>query len=184
MQNKKLFDRAKGIKLDVGCGRNKQPGCLGIDRFPMPGVDIVHDLQRFPWPVPSGICSMIVMSHFWEHVEPRFRTPLMEELWRIIRPDGQLFIACPYAGTWLAHAHPEHYSCPNEATFTFYDPNYPLFWSGSYGRVKPWRIVRQDFNVAGCIEIVMEPYKTEKGKSWLPKECESAKKSFAGSATR
>lgn len=168
--NRNLFRSMAGVKLDVGCGRNKQPGCIGMDYMPLKGVDIVHDIQKFPWPIPSHICTMVVLSHVWEHVEPKFRSRLMDELWRVMRHDGQLFLSAPYAGTFLAHAHPEHYLCPNEATFTFYDPNFPLYYSGSYGLRRPWRIVRQDFNVTGCMEVLMEPYKDEKGKVWLPKE--------------
>jgi hypothetical protein len=174
--NRKLFDRMAGVKLDVGCGPFKQKGCIGIDRVKLPGVDIVHDLQRFPWPIPSNVCAMIVMSHVWEHIEPKYRSRTMDELWRIIRPDGQLFISAPYAGTLLANSHPEHYLCPTELTFTFYDPGYPLYLSGSYGLVKPWKIVRNDPNMGGCIEVILEPYKDAKGRVCLPKELRSGKK--------
>ena len=36
--------------LDLGCGANKYPGSIGIDRLKLPGVDIVHDLNVFPYP--------------------------------------------------------------------------------------------------------------------------------------
>ena len=29
-----------GIRLDIGCGANKQPNFVGIDLRPLPGVDI------------------------------------------------------------------------------------------------------------------------------------------------
>lgn len=168
--NKQLFSHMAGVKLDVGCGPNKQQGCIGIDRIKLPGVDIVHDIQEFPWPVPDNVCTMIVMSHLWEHIEPKYRFRLMDELWRIIRWDGQLFIAAPYANSFLANAHPEHYLCPNEATFQFFDPDYTLYMTGAYGMVKPWKIVRNDANFVGCIEVIMEPRKDKKGKIWLGKE--------------
>jgi len=173
---KRLFAGMMGVKLDVGCGCNKQSGCIGIDYLKLPGVDIVHDIQRFPWPVPSSVCSMILMSHSWEHVEPKYRSRLMDECWRICRWDGQLLIAAPYANSFLANAHPEHYGCPNEATFQFYDPDYPLFISGSYGLVKPWKIVRNEANLGGCIEVILEPRKTKGGRPCLPKGPASMKK--------
>jgi len=167
--DRKLFGRMLAVKLDVGCGPNKQKGCIGIDKIKLPGVDIVHDIQRFPWPVPDNVCTMIVMSHIWEHIEPKYRSILMDELWRIIRWDGQLFIAAPYANSFLANAHPEHYGCPNELTFTFYSPDYPLYMSGAYGIVKPWKLIRNDANLSGCIEIILEPYKDKKGKICVTK---------------
>ncbi len=160
----KLFERAKGIKLDIGCGLHKQEGCLGMDIVPHPCVDIVHDIQRFPWPVPSNICSFILLSHVWEHIEPKYRFRLMDELWRICRHDGQLWIACPYAGSYLEAAHPAHYMCPNEATFTFFDPEHPLWWCCSYKRPKAWKIIRNIATIGGCIELIMVPRKLPNGK--------------------
>ena len=58
----------KGISLDIGCGGNKQPGgFVGIDNRALDGVDIVHDLQKFPWPLPSESVSFSMCSHLVEH---------------------------------------------------------------------------------------------------------------------
>jgi len=86
-------------------------------------------------------------------------------------------ISAPYANSFMANANPEHYTCPNEATFTCYDPNYPLFRTAMYGLVKPWRIVRNMPNVVGCIEVILEPYKDAKGRVCWPKNAESVKTS-------
>jgi hypothetical protein len=160
----KLFERAKGIKLDVGCGIHKQKGCVGLDMVDHPGVDIVHDIQVFPWPVPDNICSWILLSHVWEHVEPKYRFALMDELWRIAKADSQLLIACPYAGSPLEAAHPAHYMCPNDATFQFFDPEYFLWHSCSYKKPLPWRILQWDASLGGCLEMVLEPRKDANGK--------------------
>ena len=161
--NMKLFKKASGVKLDVGCGLFKQKGCIGMDMVKHPCVDIVHDIQEFPWPVPDNICSQVIMSHIWEHIEPKYRFQVMDELWRIIRYDGQLFLAAPYGNSFLANAHPAHYMCPNEATFQFFDPEYQLWHSCSYKKPLPWKIARNDANVIGTIEIILEPRKTKAG---------------------
>jgi len=166
--NHKLFEKAKGIKLDVGCGIFKQKGCVGLDAVKHPNVDIVHDVQKFPWPVPDDICSRIIMSHLWEHIEPKYRFQVMDELWRICRHDGQLFLSCPYAGSFLEAAHPAHYMCPNEATFQFFDPDYQLWHSCSYKKPLPWKIVQVMFAMTGTIEIIFEPRKDKNGKMIPP----------------
>jgi len=163
--DKELFKRKAGVRLDVGCGLFKQKGYIGLDMMPHKNVDIVHDIQDFPWPVPSDSCIQVLMSHVWEHIEPKYRFQLMDELWRITRYDGQLLISCPYAGSFLEHAHPAHYMCPNEATFQFFDPAYQLWHSCSYKKPLPWKIIRNDPCVTGNIELVLEPRKAEDGKS-------------------
>jgi hypothetical protein len=160
----KLFEKAKGIKLDIGCGIFKQKGCLGMDIAKHPNVDIVHDVQKFPWPIPDNICTWILMSHLWEHIEPKYRFQVMDECWRIIRHDGQLWISCPYAGSYLEAAHPAHYMCPNEAAFQFFDPDYQLWHSCSYKKPLAWKIESCYTNLGGCIEIVLSPRKLPNGK--------------------
>ena len=35
-------------KLDIGCGKNKKEGFIGVDQFAMEGVDVVMDVRQ-PW---------------------------------------------------------------------------------------------------------------------------------------
>ena len=58
------------IQLDVGCGGNKRPGWVGLDIRPLPGVDIVHDIEDFPWPLPDDCARVIQLSHIIEHIPP------------------------------------------------------------------------------------------------------------------
>lgn len=164
---KRLFEKAKSIRLDIGCGPFKQKGYVGMDIVPGEAVDIVHDVQEFPWPIPNNICSTILMSHVFEHIEPKYRFQVMDECWRIVRHDGQLLISCPYANSFLAMAHPAHYGCPNEAAFQFFDPDYQLWHSSGYVKPLPWKIVRCYAQVGGTIEIVLEPRKDKSGKSLI-----------------
>ena len=70
----------------------------------------------------------------------------------------------PYDGSPLAAAHPAHYMCPNAITFKFFDPAEYLYHSCSYQKPKPWHIARYDYNMAGCVEVILEPRKTVKGR--------------------
>lgn len=42
------------LKIDIGCGKNKQAGFIGIDQYEMAGVDVVADLRGKRWRF--GIC--------------------------------------------------------------------------------------------------------------------------------
>jgi len=162
---KRMTKKMLGTRLDIGCGLNKQRGFIGMDMIKHPCVDIIHDVQKFPWPIPSNSCFQVLMSHLWEHIEPKYRFRVMDEIWRIMRPDGQLLISAPYAGSWGEAAHPAHYGCPNNATFTFFDPDYPLYKACSYKKPKPWRLVRNAYTMNGCVEVILEPRKNVKRQS-------------------
>jgi len=62
-----------GISLDLGCGINKHEGFVGMDARACEGVDIVHDVQCFPWPIDDNTCDCILMRNIYEHNEPRYR---------------------------------------------------------------------------------------------------------------
>lgn len=65
-----LRDKNLGVKIDLGCGANKVEDFIGIDNRKLPGVDIVLDLEIFPWPIPSEVASLVVSSHVLEHIPP------------------------------------------------------------------------------------------------------------------
>lgn len=160
----RAISKARSIDLDLGCGNNKQKGCVGMDMHDQPGVDIVHDIQNFPWPIEDGACRRIIMSHIFEHIEPKHRFEVMDECWRVIRPDGQLLISCPYGGSLLEYAHPAHYMCPNKVTFQFFDPDYPLWHACSYKKPLPWKIDGLAYVIGGTIEVALSPRKSSTGE--------------------
>jgi len=55
--------------LDVGCGTAKVKGAIGLDIAPLPGVDVVHDLNKFPWPFENGTFDEIYMLDVIEHLD-------------------------------------------------------------------------------------------------------------------
>lgn len=65
-----LIKENTGIRLDIGCGGNKQEGFVGLDIRPLPGVDIVHNVTKFPWPLPDECVTLAVASHLVEHIPP------------------------------------------------------------------------------------------------------------------
>ena len=55
-------------KLDIGCGRGKPDGYIGIDMLDFDGVDIVWNLENFPWPLEDNSFDYIRAFHIVEHV--------------------------------------------------------------------------------------------------------------------
>lgn len=71
-------------KLDIGCGQNKNPGFIGMDYENYPGVDIVHDVEVFPWPLPDNCIDLAVTSHLLEHINPHSGDPRVYNLMRLL----------------------------------------------------------------------------------------------------
>lgn len=122
-----LLRRKQSIRLDIGCGGNKQPGpdIIGMDARKLAGVDIVHDLEEFPWPLPDSCVRVAFASHFLEHVKPWKFLPLMAELHRVMLHDGQVLVAGPYGVEFRFVQDPTHCRPLNDATFCYFDDQHP-----------------------------------------------------------
>lgn len=104
--------------LDVGCGKHKYPGSVGLDVVPLEGVDVVHDLNRFPYPFPDDTFDLIRMVHVVEHIGSILKT--MEEIHRIARNGATVEIITPHytdASSWQDPSHLWHL---NSHSFDFF----------------------------------------------------------------
>lgn len=134
-----------GINLDIGCGEHKQhgPGWIGIDRRQLPGVDIVHDLWKFPWPIDSDSVNILLMSHYWEHVPPHLTFETMAEIHRVCRHGSQVLIAGPYGIGYRYLMDPTHCNPTVEGTFSYWDPSLPRYVSLNHpAKGKLWKIYK------------------------------------------
>lgn len=98
-------DRMKTRKLNLGCGKDirpKEDGWINMDLVALPGVDVVWDVKKIPWPFEDNAFDMVYCSHFLEHI-PHYiglaedgLVAVMKEIYRILKPDGILEIYVPY----------------------------------------------------------------------------------------
>lgn len=121
-----------GPKLNVGCGQDIRPksdGWTNMDFLPLSGVDAVHDMMEFPWPFPNDSFAYVYASHVLEHV-PHYVPGKkrdgfllwMEELHRVLRPDGIFQCKVPYYrhdGYW---SDPTHTRTIHPSVFTYFEP--------------------------------------------------------------
>jgi SAM-dependent methyltransferase len=91
--------------LDIGCGRNKYPGSVGLDHMPLPGVDVVASLEQV-LPFNDGEFDAVFANQVLEHV--RDMVGLMAEIHRILRPGGIFLAHTPYFRSSWAHIDPTH----------------------------------------------------------------------------
>ena len=76
-----IWSKKTNLFIDLGCGENKKPGCIGVDFRSMPGVDIVQNLSKFPWNnIPNDVADVIYSSHLLEHINPDPSNPQLAGL--------------------------------------------------------------------------------------------------------
>lgn len=157
MKLDKLLRSKSGIRLDIGCGANKiHPDFVGIDYRKLDGVDIVHDLEEIPWPLPDECVTTAVAIHVLEHINPargKF-IKVMDEVWRVMRVGGEFGLEVPYAGSHGFWQDPTHINPINQSTMYYFDPSHS---SGLYNiyKPKPWHIKELSFHQEGNLRAVL-----------------------------
>jgi len=83
------------ILLHIGCGEINAPYFINIDARPLPHVHIVTtNLKKFKM-IPDNAVDFIYMSHILEHISHRDTIDTLNELRRILKPNGTLRISVP-----------------------------------------------------------------------------------------
>jgi predicted SAM-dependent methyltransferase len=148
-----------GIQLDIGCGGAKQEGFVGMDVRPLPGVDIVWDVNEFPWPLPDDCVVQAIASHLVEHINPAGGgfIDFMNEVWRVMQVDGKFAIATPHGRSDGFLQDPTHCNPCSEATWAYFDPK-EKFTNGMLYNIykpKPWRIDYLTWSPEANIEVIL-----------------------------
>lgn len=146
--------RLAGIRLDIGCGRNKQNGWFGIDFQALPGVDCVHDLTVFPWPLPDECATVAVASHVVEHIPPHNLgfVKFMNEVWRVLKPGGEFAITTPHGASPGYIQDPTHCNPCNENTWWYFTKEHPFH---NFYTPRPWQIKYLAWDYNTNIDVVL-----------------------------
>ncbi|HTR81820.1 MAG TPA: class I SAM-dependent methyltransferase [Bacteroidota bacterium] len=106
MRNRKSIKAPTPAMLDLGCGLRKRPGAIGIDVNPRSHADVIHDLNRFPYPFQPNRFNEIIADNVLEHLDDVVR--VMEELHRIATPSALVTIVVPFYAHRQANTDPTH----------------------------------------------------------------------------
>ena len=91
--------------LDVGCGRAKHPGAIGIDRNPATDADILCDWSR-SYPFADSQFDEVRLIHVLEEVPDILAT--LAEVHRVCRPGARVVIVTPHYSDHSSYCSPTH----------------------------------------------------------------------------
>jgi predicted SAM-dependent methyltransferase len=86
------------MKLNLGCGFNKKPGYVNVDKFGSCQPDLVTDLEVLPWAFKDGEVDEVLFNHSLEHMGQDTNTFLgiMTELYRVCKAGATIQINVPH----------------------------------------------------------------------------------------
>lgn len=113
------IQEVKELNIDLGCGKNKQVGFIGVDRIAFDGVDIVADLAKVKWPWEDNSVDKAYCSHFVEHLDAVERVHFVNELYRVLKPKAAAQIIVPHWASCRAYGDLTH-KWPPVSEFWFY----------------------------------------------------------------
>ena len=107
------------LKLNLGSGGRPLEGYVNVDvNSRAPRVDIVHDLNDYPWPFEGDSVDEIIMDQALEHLMDRNRA--MKEMHRILKRGGTAKLVVPHFTWQYAFMDPTHRHFFAYGTFSYY----------------------------------------------------------------
>ncbi len=123
--------------LDVGCGRNKHAGAIGLDNNPRTAADVIHDLGVVPYPFSDDEFDEIVSNHVVEHIPDVMA--FVSELYRITKNGGRIKLLTPHYTNPDWATDPTHRNHFNSYSFNTFIADRQVFDFYTEVKLKPIR---------------------------------------------
>jgi len=148
----------KKIILDLGCGNKKRPGTVGVDFNSRSEADVFHYLNNFPYPFDDNTVDKIYIDNTLEHLESPLK--VMEEMYRIVKPGGEVEVIVPYFRSAAAFIDPTHKHFFTVESFSYYDPSHEICQQYDYtlARFKVHSIVFHENISGGMIKKIVSSW--------------------------
>lgn len=104
--------------LELGCGRNKLPGAIGVDLNPeATAADVIADLNR-PLPFAANSFDEVRAVHVIEHLDDV--VPAVGEMHRVTRAGGRIYLVTPHYSDYSSWCDPTHRWHLNSFSFFYF----------------------------------------------------------------
>ena len=144
------------LKLNLGCGRDIRQGWINLDKIQYPGVDIVFDLDTFPYPFCDNTFDAILMQDVLEHL--RDPITVMREIYRISKDGCIIIIRTPHPKSPLMTQDKTHISKLEPKFFTNFNvfPAEVLYYHCHVGKLFGILPVKRYWNQLAIIRVIKD----------------------------
>lgn len=145
----------KSLTLHIGCGKNKVPGSIGVDLNPKSNADIIHNLNRFPYPFPNNRFDQIMAFNIIEHLDDIVK--VMEEIYRIAKIGAKVYITTGHFSSLDSFTDPTHKHFFTSRTLDYFIPGTHLYkYDYSEARYKKIRVwIGPEKNVNPLLKFIL-----------------------------
>ena len=115
------------IKLNIGSGVRNKPSYINVDIRKDVGADIVADLSK-DFPFKPDTIDEVRASDFLEHIPIGKTIGLIEEIYRVLKPNGMFKHSTPSTDGRGAFQDPTHVSFWNVNSWLYYtNPTWNIY---------------------------------------------------------
>ena len=126
--------------INIGCGIKTMPNAVNIDIIKHKGVNIVCDITK-GIPLETGAFDKAIADYVLCQIEKRKDFVfVMNEIWRILKPKGELAIRVPNAVFPCAFQDPMDCRYFTKETFDYFNAEHYRYKAFNYG-FKPWKVI-------------------------------------------
>lgn len=135
------------LSLNLGSGSLPITGMLNVDIADIPGVDVVWDLDEFPWPFLDDSAKFVRAYDIFEHIN----CPLefMRECWRVLKDQCALELHVSYWKSENAYTDPTHKRFCTEKTFDYWIPGTPFYERYGAAYAGPAKFIKEECFLSG-----------------------------------
>lgn len=109
------------MKINLGSGQDIKEGFVNVDFIEDEGIDVIHNLNQYPYPFDDSSVEEIYARDIMEHLDNPNK--FIKELWRIGKPNCKIWIRTPHFSSFYAWADLTHQRPFSYFVFNPYDIN-------------------------------------------------------------
>lgn len=124
--------------LEIGCGPKKLwPHSIAVDVNAESVADVLHDLNCFPYPFDNDLFDIVIAEHVIEHLDDVIK--VVEELHRITKPGGLVYIEVPHFSSRDFFTDPTHKHAFSITSFDYFIPTPGGLFTFHYSKIARFR---------------------------------------------